>query len=503
MRIIQLLWGLYWFLDSPAVDGDFIASVCHSILDQARYLRFQLEYHLGGNHLMYDALALFLCSIVFPDAAGARSWQRLGQGILNRAMAGMVREDGGFIEQSTQYQLLAMEIFFDYTLLCRRCGIRLPKEFESRLGIMVEFTQKMCRPDGHLPLLGDSAQLPNTVAADILAMGAAVFPDMNISFDQQKVTDRSWWRLNRWFPDTSDGFLPTGAGAMKFTGLYVMVSDDNTHCVMDAGPFAYVKSPGHGHADALSFCLYCSGKPVVVDTGAYTYKQGPWRDYVRSTMAHNTVCIDSSNQVALWGSFRMGFAPDLKVNLWHTEPGRSVLDAEFKWHRLPGRPVHRRIAVWEHGRLIIIDHLSGRGRHEAQSIIHIAPGLKVTAAGENVFDIEDDNGRVMQAGYAASESCRVRIAESAEKPPFGFVSSKLGHLERAMSLKYDNNGYWPVLMVTVLDTPQAGDLSQVACRMEENEITVQINEGSLNRELIYRMGPDPGVKAWPREYPGD
>src|SRR5690606_872956 len=54
-------------------------------------------------------------------------------------------------------------------------------------------------------------------------------------------------------------------------------------------------SQAHRHADDLSILWYDRGRPILVDSGKYSYNRDSWRDYVRSTRAHNTVEIDGED----------------------------------------------------------------------------------------------------------------------------------------------------------------------------------------------------------------
>ena len=73
---------------------------------------------------------------------------------------------------------------------------------------------------------------------------------------------------------------------------------------MDAGPLGFLSIAAHGHADCLSLLLSVSGKELLVDPGTYCYHtEREWRDYFRSTAAHNTVRVDGVDQSQIAGAF--------------------------------------------------------------------------------------------------------------------------------------------------------------------------------------------------------
>ena len=75
--------------------------------------------------------------------------------------------------------------------------------------------------------------------------------------------------------------------------------------IVDAGPVCPDYLPAHAHADMLNYELVIRGRRVIVDSGVYEYQAGAWRDYFRSTRAHNTVEINRENQSEVWSSFRV------------------------------------------------------------------------------------------------------------------------------------------------------------------------------------------------------
>jgi hypothetical protein len=66
--------------------------------------------------------------------------------------------------------------------------------------------------------------------------------------------------------------------------------------ILDVGKPCPDHLPAHAHADLLSYELMVAGCRIVVDSGVYEYTAGPWRDYFRSTRAHNTVEVGGTDQ---------------------------------------------------------------------------------------------------------------------------------------------------------------------------------------------------------------
>ena len=68
-------------------------------------------------------------------------------------------------------------------------------------------------------------------------------------------------------------------------------------CRFDGGPHGFCSIAAHAHADALSVELRCGGVDVLADPGCYCYHGEPaWRRYFRSTLGHNTLELDGTDQ---------------------------------------------------------------------------------------------------------------------------------------------------------------------------------------------------------------
>ncbi len=158
-------------------------------------------------------------------------------------------------------------------------------------------------------------------------------------------------------------------------------------CRCDGGPHGFLSIAAHAHADALSLEVRHDGVDVLADPGTYCYHGEPeWREYFRSTRAHNTVCVDGRDQSVSGGPF-----------LWTRHASTTVLrdetgvDGDQVWEaahdgyrKLPGGAVrHQRVVRLSPGErtLTVRDLLTARRRghdHTVALAFHLGPD--VTAA---------------------------------------------------------------------------------------------------------------------------
>ena len=89
-------------------------------------------------------------------------------------------------------------------------------------------------------------------------------------------------------------------------------------CRCDGGPHGFLSIAAHAHADALSVELRHDGVDVLTDPGTYCHHGEPrWRDWFRSTAAHNTVEVNGVRQAESGGPF-----------LWITQPRTRTITCD-------------------------------------------------------------------------------------------------------------------------------------------------------------------------------
>ena len=321
-------------------DGVFAEALWSSVREQANHLQRRLEWHLLGNHLFENGVALALAGSCFahPEAA---SWLQTGVKVLDRQLPEQVLQDGGHFERSPMYQ---QRILHGLRMLVSTRDADLQNLVRPYIDRAETALVSLSHPDGGIALMNDSA-----------------FED---------VADR---------PDAVRSVPPAGPFALGDSGYYGARTAEGHYVVCDAGPIGPDYQPGHGHADLLSFELSLRGARVVVDSGVSTYEAGAMREYCRSTRAHNTVEIEGQNQVEIWAAFRVGRRCAPRDVQWQELPDGFRLSA---WHdgyrHLPGRPTHARKFRWhDGGQLDISDIVDATRSVRSVAHMHFHPGCRI------------------------------------------------------------------------------------------------------------------------------
>ena len=309
-------------------------------------LMSNLEYHVLGNHLLENVLALIFGGLSFQE----QHWLTKGLQILDREIPEQFLDDGGHFERSPMYQQILLERMLDTLNLALASTIGDPvvMRLEPLVKRMFAWLDQMTFPNGELAHVNDSAPGMSMTTAALSAYAR----DLGIE------------RMEASPSLGASGYRRMDSGSLS--------------CIMDAGDVGPDYLPAHAHSDTLSFYLAVNGQPCIVDTGTSTYQSDAIRQRERSTSAHNTVMIDAREQSEAWGSFRMARRAHARI----LEEGEGLLKATHDGYQRFGAG-HVRQWDWSDGVLVIMDEVWGGSQYEA--FFHLAPGLDIEQKTDGVY----------------------------------------------------------------------------------------------------------------------
>ena len=332
-------------------------TIHQSLYRQAAYLQRNLETHLLGNHLLENARALVFAGSFFGDHGEACEWFQNGIDVYREQTPEQILADGGHFERSPMYHALMLEGYVDVLNL-------LPDDHSDRSWLtdtvraMSDFLVSMTHPSGRIALFNDATR------------------EIACSTD----------RLLTYVDEVLD-YQPERKHSFEETGYYIHTTDD-VYLVIDGGPIGPDYLPAHAHADIFTYELSIGGVPFIVDTGVYSYESGSMRDYVRSTRAHNTVCVDGVDQAECWDRFRVARRYPPRDVSFAQQDNRSVFEGTFDGysHLIGGQIEHRRRIEADGGEqcIIVKDDVTGHGKHTVRSRIHFHPDVDVRQEGRTI-----------------------------------------------------------------------------------------------------------------------
>jgi len=377
IRIVNWIWGFYFFKDSPSLSEDFLLKFFKSILDHGRHIMNNLENKISipGNHYLSNLVGLVYLGILFPEFKESKEWRSYGINGLIQEMEKQTYPDGTYFEGSISYHRLATEIFLSSTLLILLDEFKTPlpsdirisniltETYLKRLEKMLDFVLYYTKPNGNVPHLGDADDgrlhiLSNYGKRDefdhryLLCLGSVLFNRPDFKQNAGKIHEEAFWLIGNEglssFNSLSMKSEPLKSMAFPDGGYYIMRHED-LYMIVDCITEDSKSPSGHKHNSRLSFEVFAFGKDFVVDPGTYIYiADSKWRNIFRSTEYHNTIQIDQyeQNEIDPLKLFWLGNQAKVRINKWESNDIYDFLDAEHGGYKRLPEPLTRRRQIF-------------------------------------------------------------------------------------------------------------------------------------------------------------
>lgn len=462
IRLVNWIWGYYFFKDSPYISNQFWLDFFKNMLRYGRYLREHLEWtEIRDNHYIADITALFYLGVLFPEFKEAEEWKSFAFDELINEMEHQVYPDGVQHECTTNYHRLVLECFLSATILGMKNGIEFPVAYMERLEKMVEFVMFYTRPDGKAPVIGDMDNgrlyiLGNQDIRDhrhVLSTGAVLFRRPDFKKAAGEFHEEAFWLLGvdgaRNYDDLPEHSEPIESKSFPEGGFHIL-RDKTAYAIIRCGPFGLRGYGGHSHCDQLSFELF-QGEPIIIDPGIYAYNPLPEeRNLFHSTAYHNTVVVDKIDQRRLWATTppprypKQEVKKDSVVLQWEIDESKKVFEGEHYFYtRLKQPVIHRRkITFWKQKRnWVIEDFLDGEGEHQLHWYFHFGDNIEVRVENECVRF----SGKKAQGTLIADASFDIQPTVSE-----GWVAPSYGIRNKAAVVQYTCKAKIPVSIKFVM-----------------------------------------------------
>jgi hypothetical protein len=305
------------------------------------------EYHLGGNHLLENALALLCAGVYFKKGP----FYKKGASLLKRCLSEQVLPDGGHIEGSTMYHSLLLWRMMQCIELLRLIPLQedgLEMLLTEKATRMLGWIQAMTFSDNTWPMFNDTAPDVAPATADLIAYAEVLH-------------------------------ITPASTSLSESG-YRLIRSGDFELAIDVAPVQPDNQPGHVHADIGTFCLHFAGRPIIVDTGISTYEASKCRMKERGTAAHNTIAVGGKNSSEIWKSFRIA----RRARVWAPEEREHSLGIRYSPYAFP-KLIHRRTFSWNDNCIRVSDQLEGEATGKSTGILHFHPDVQLKVLGDTSF----------------------------------------------------------------------------------------------------------------------
>ncbi|XVH32234.1 heparinase II/III family protein [Haloferacaceae archaeon DSL9] len=362
-----------------------------AIYKNALFLENHVEWDIGGNHLIENAIALVMAGVLFNKHD--TQWVDEGLHVLEHAAETQFLSDGGHFERSPMYHIMVLTRYLTAEDLLKQIGRPVPNLVTTVTRDGTNFLKRLAPPDRRIPLLNDAT------FGEVLPLEACLKYAQKIGVRQPR-------------DETHNELSASG---------YYWLGNGQNRMLVDAGPVGPAHLPAHSHNDLLSVLLWIDGTRILTDTGVFDYAPGGKRQYARSISAHNTVQVGDEEPIRVGGSYLMGQRTEPSVEYTNSDT-RTQLKGKYTARSVLGSRYthHRRITKTEDLWSIWDDVFSEKAERRV-SRLHLHPKISETETvidGHSALQLNHETRDLL--GYLIPvHSDSVNIEKSRYYPEFG------------------------------------------------------------------------------------
>ncbi len=471
IRLISWVWTRRLLDEWPKV-GDLFEHNNDAVRQIAWHQEFLAAFPSRGssanNHVVAEAAGRLAAACAFPWYARTPQWRQSAAALLERELAANTFDDGLNRELATDYHRFVLELGLVAAVEADAQGHALSDATWERLARMLDAGAAILDATGRAPRQGDGDEGRALVVdgtdddpwATVLGTGAAL------------VGAADWW------PAVDGGVQACLLGTLgrarrlprpstqprRFAdaGLVVLRSraEDGPEiwCRCDGGPHGYLSIAAHAHADALSLEVRHDGLDILADPGTYCYHgELEWREWFRSTAAHNTVEVGGVSQSESGGPFL--WTTQAQTRTVSCDVGEQPIQTWSAEHdgylRLSVPTVHRRsVTLDSRGRsLTVIDTFDITGEVPLRAWWHLGPDVEVDLDGSRAALTWGSGPDLRQATLVLPKVLAWTSHRAEVGPVVGWYSPRFGRRVAATSLVGQGTGSSSTHLITVLELP--------------------------------------------------
>ncbi|MFE1441738.1 alginate lyase family protein [Streptomyces sp. NPDC058739] len=402
----------------------------------------------ANNHVVAEAAGQFAAACAFAWFPSSGRWRADALRSLERNLRANTFASGLNRELATEYHGLVLELGLAAVAEADAAGVPVPATVRLVLLRMTDALAAVVDNRLRPPRQGDADDGHGLIVdgegtdrwASLLATGDAVFGRLDwwpavTGTDVRTPLLAALVRPNTVNGTTAAESRPASRPAhFADAGMTILRGPEEIWARCDGGPHGFLSIAAHAHADALSVEVRHDGVDVLADPGTYCYHGQPeWRRYFRSTLGHNTLSLDGTDQSVSGGPF-----------LWTRHARSRVLTAEpsgggvARWsaeHDGYQPSVHRRRVELTAGsrELKVVDEVRGP-RRPVRLAFHLGPAITADLAGERAVLTWTRDGEDRSATLDLPAQLTWSAHRGESEPPLGWYSPGFGRKEPATTL---------------------------------------------------------------------
>ncbi len=365
IRILAWVYALYMMGDDDSFKEEDFERLLRLIYLHTKHIEKNIDYAfyaVHNNHLIGEALGLYMSGALFPYFPESERWREKGKGILEGDRCiNQFYKDGGYCQLSFNYQRLALHYYLWALRIAEVNGDALSKELYTILDNSASFLYSFINPDdGRLPNWGanDGALLNPWTTCDYTDYRPLINSLSYITRKKRAFESGQWDEELLWYfgkEALESEVIPYELESKSFqtTGLHILRNSEDTFGVFRCGTI----TDRFGQADQLHVDIWWKGLNIAIDGGSYLYNDElQYHRYFTGTRSHNTVIVDNEDQMYLHRRFKWLYWT--KAKLLRFDPERMIEGEHYGYEKLKGKVTHKRtVEVQKKGTYLIQDTL--------------------------------------------------------------------------------------------------------------------------------------------------
>jgi len=447
IRLISWTWVRRLLDGWPQVEALYAEGTAQLWWHQRYLAAFPSRGTSANNHAIAEAAGLLVSSCGMPWFAESTGWSTLAAKRLTETLRDNTFASGLNREQASDYHRFVTELGLVAAVEADAAGTPLPVDIWRLLTTSVDAAAAVADVTGRPPRQGDGDE-----GRGLLLDDPDLGPDDGASWAQLLATgaalvgSTAWWQpavpsvgaillaalapghrtaIDR--PDIRPHTLPDAGLTLIRAGG----SGDEIWCRCDGGPHGLPGIAAHAHADALAVEVRYDGIDVLADPGTYCYHgDTAWRRYFRSTLAHNTIEVDGTDQSVSGGPFLWTRSAESQVDaVGANNGGQTWIGHHTGYERLGVR--HDRVVSLDVAttRIALVDVLTVHDRrsHRIRMTYHLGPTVTATLEGASAqLTWPSRDGRTCQATLHLPGALTWSSHRGESEPVLGWYSPRFG-----------------------------------------------------------------------------
>lgn len=467
--VLAKFWSFY--RNHPSFQPEAAKSILRLAARGGILLAKPSHFTFSTNHGVMQNLALWHLFLSFPSLPNVEGYPRLAFDRLSDQMGFYINKEGVVLEHSAGYHMDGVRFLGMALKYLPLLSFPVPGEWQLKYERAKEFYAQLERPDGSLPVFGDTWKRKDSLGLSWMDLDA----EGNKRSNLQKTH----------LPRRSEGIYPIAGYSVWWNGLerWPEVRELNQTVIA----WSYFPGHGHKHADEMSILLWGGGQTWWTNVGYWPYgvpgRQGAesWsgsnaphltNESTQSVRSTRLRFFGSSDRFAVIDLERQGpktyqarrQVVHLKPNMW------LVVDAT------KGDETSRTTTIWTTSRNVQVSKGELSGAYDLKSPRSGAT-LKAFIFGSRNMEMNEARGR--SAPFAGWE-----VEEGVALPTTSIVVEQPAKDSWAVAIWSLENPAGPTLRFTERPTMQSWDNAEkweirlpieaglVGVRREGNRITV-------------------------------